>query len=152
MRKTTMTIAIVVAAALGGTCLYLSIREHPVATEELSQALLATPSDASALTAVFSQFLTADMDLSDRQATLAENGFRCSIETANVEGSRYLRCLRPTQNTGYCQGINYYAYETLDGEILESLGSAYDASGERNVLGQCNGPRDEYLTGRVSAD
>lgn len=152
MRKTTMIMAIVVATALGGTGLYLSTREHPVATEELSEALLATPSDASALTAIFSRVLTSDMDLRDRQATLEENGFRCSIEAANVEGSRYLRCLRPTRNTSYCQGIKYYAYETLDGEIIETLGSAYDASGDRNVLGQCTGPRDEYLTGRVSAD
>ena len=92
------------------------------------------------------------MTLSNRQSLLDENGFRCSVEPANVEGSHYLSCLRPTPGTGYCRGITYYAYETADGAIIETLGSAYDAGRDRDLLGQCGGPRDEYRTGRVSAD
>ncbi len=152
MRKTMVTIAVVVVAGLGGAGLFLSTREDPVATGELSEALLTAPSDASELTAVFSRYLPADMPLAAREALLDENGFECSVEEANVEGSRYLRCLRPTQSTGYCRGINYYAYETVDGRIIETLGSPYDASGERNLLGQCGSPRQEYLTGRGSGE
>jgi hypothetical protein len=152
MGKTMVTLAIVAVLGLGGAGLYLGTRESSAAVGELSEALLRVPSDATALTAVFSQYLPADMALSERQALLDKNGFRCSVEAANVEGSRYLRCLRPTQNSGYCQGINYYAYETADGEIIETLGSPYDANRERNLLGQCDGPRQEYHMRRGSAD
>lgn len=152
MRKTIVPMAIVMVAGLGGTGLYLITREDPVAIGELSEALLTASLDASELTAVFSQYLPADMALSDRQVLLDQNGFRCSVQAANVEGSSYLRCLRPTQDTGYCQGINYYAYETVDGEIIETLGSSYDVSRDRNLLGRCDGPRQEYQTGPRSAD
>jgi hypothetical protein len=152
MRKTMMTVAVVAVAALGAVGLYLGTREEAVARGELSEALVAAPSDASALTAVFSQYLPTDMTLSDRQSLLDENGFRCSVEPANVEGSHYLSCLRPTPGTGYCRGITYYAYETADGAIIETLGSAYNAGRDRDLLGQCGGPRDEYRTGRVSTD
>ena len=53
MRKTMMTVAVVAVAALGAVGLYLGTREEAVARGELSEALLAAPSDASALTAVF---------------------------------------------------------------------------------------------------
>ncbi len=152
MRKTMVTIGLVVVAGLGGAGLYMNTREDPVATGELSEALLMAPSDASELTAVFSRYLPADMPLADREALLDQNGFRCSVEEATVEGSRYLRCLRPIQSTGYCRGIYYYAYATSNGRIIETLGSPYDASGERNLLGQCGSPRQEYLAGRRSGE
>ena len=152
MRKIIVALGIVMVVGLSGTGLYLGTREDLVATGRLSEALLRASPDASELTAVFSQYLPADMALSNRQALLDENGFACSVESAEVEGSRYLRCLRPTQSTGYCQGINYYAYESASGEIIETLGSPYDASRERNLLGRCDGPRQEYQTGQGSEE
>ena len=84
MRKIIVAMAIVMVVGLSGTGLYLGTREDLVATGGLSQALLRASPDASELTAVFSQYLPADMALSDRQALLDENGFACSVEAAEV--------------------------------------------------------------------
>lgn len=145
MHTSKAIVGIIAAAGIGAGGLFAaSMVELPIAEGELSTALLSSSQDEAALTAVFARFLASEPRLEDRQAVLERNGFRCRIKSAQVEGSRYLTCLRPMEGTGYCKGINYYSYETAEGEIIETLGSSFDATGKKNFLGQCTTARQEY--------
>lgn len=144
MRKTVLTIVAVVAVGLAGVGFYgLVLREEPLATGELVEALLEEANE-NKLTEVFARFVPVAAGFDQQAAVLIANGFRCGINPANVEGSSYLSCDRPVEGTGYCRGFRYYSYQTRAGEIIETLGSAFDRERDRNLLGRCEELRQHF--------
>lgn len=148
MRKAMAGGVLILAAGLvGGAAFYGSVfYEQPLAKGELFEALVqASEGGEDNLTEVFAPFVAADAPLDDRVAPLLANGFRCDLRPANVEGSTMLVCRRPLEGSRYCQGFFYFSYETASGEIIETLGSAYDARGRANSFGLCDNNREAFL-------
>lgn len=146
MRRPAIVLASLAALALAGAAIYgLALREEPLARGELVSAIQAQPDD-DRLTEVFARFVPAGAGLSDQASVLYENGFRCAVQPATVEGARYLTCDRPLEGTGYCQGFRYYAYQTATGEIIDVLGSAYNARRDQNFFGRCEEARQHFFT------
>lgn len=146
MRKQALILVALVAAGLaGGAYFGLIAREAPLASGELVEALL-RETDEHRQTEVFARFVPVAAPLEQQVPVLLDNGFRCGIEPAYVEGNSQLSCDRPIEGTGYCRGFRYFSYQTRTGEIIETLGSAYDRQGDRNWLGRCEGLRQHYYT------
>lgn len=143
MRKAMAGGVLILAAGLvGGAAVFY---EQPLAKGELFEALVqASEGGEDNLTEVFAPFVAADAPLDDRVAPLLANGFRCDLRPANVEGSTMLVCRRPLEGSRYCQGFFYFSYETASGEIIETLGSAYDARGRANSFGLCDNNREAF--------
>jgi hypothetical protein len=96
MRK--VAIALVIGGAIVMVLLsQFGLREQNLARGELYEALVASPEDANALTAVFARFVPTEADLEEQAPVLEANGFRCDIVPASVAGSRYLTCVRPIE-------------------------------------------------------
>lgn len=145
MRKTVLTIVAAAAVGLFGAGFYgLVLREEPVATGELVEALL-EEADENKLTEVFAGYVPIEAGLEQQAAVLIANGFRCGVRPSNVEGSRYLTCDRPNEGTGYCRGFQFFSYQTKAGEIIEVLGSAFDGERHRNILGRCENFRQNFF-------
>jgi hypothetical protein len=145
MRKSGLIIAALAVAALAGVGLYgFVLREEPLPRGELFDSLRAETDD-DRLTEVFARFVPVEAGFDEQSAILFQNGFRCGVVPASVEGSRYLSCDRPIEGTGYCQGFRYFSYEAAAGEIIETLGSAFDNQRDRNLLGQCEEARQHFF-------
>lgn len=145
MRKIVLTIVAVAAVGVAGAAFYgLAPREEPLARGDLVEALIEEP-DEDRLTDVFARFVPAAASLDLQATVLLANGFRCAISPAHVEGNSYLTCDRPIEGTGYCRGFRYYSYQTKAGEIIETLGSAFDGRRDSNMLGRCDGARQHFL-------
>lgn len=144
MRKTVLTIVAVAALGLVGAGFYgLVLHEEPLATGELVEALLEEANE-NKLTEVFARFVPIEAGFDQQAAVLNANGFRCGIRPANVQGNSYLSCDRPVEGTGYCRGFRYYSYQIRTGEIIETLGSAFDRKRDRNLLGRCEEVRQHF--------
>jgi hypothetical protein len=145
MRRTVLAIRIVAAIGLAGAALYgLVFHEESLARGDLVEALLEEP-DEDRLTAVFARFVPVDASLDQQLPLLLAEGFRCGIAPGGFEGSSYLTCDRPVEGSGYCRGFRYYSYQTGRGEIIETLGSAFDRGRDRNILGHCEGLRQHFF-------
>ncbi|WP_108397510.1 hypothetical protein [Devosia submarina] len=144
MRKTVLTIVAVAGVGLVGAGFYgLVLHEEPLATGELVEALLEEANE-NKLTEVFARFVPIEAGFEQQAAVLNANGFRCGVRPAYVEGNTYLSCDRPVEGTGYCRGFRYYSYQTRTGEIIETLGSAFDRRRDRNLLGRCEEIRQHF--------
>jgi hypothetical protein len=152
MRK--VAIALVIGGAIVMVLLsQFGLREQNLARGELYEALVASPEDANALTAVFARFVPTEADLEEQAPVLEANGFRCDIVPASVAGSRYLTCVRPIEGSGFCRGLQFYSYQSGAGDIIEVLGSAYNSERDRGFLGSCDDSRQRfYATGEVSSE
>lgn len=145
MRETVLIMVAVAAAGLAGAGVYgFVLREEPLATGELVEALLQEPEE-NKLTEVFARFVPVEAGLDQQANVLMANGFRCGIRPSNVEGSRYLTCDRPIEGTGYCRGFQFFSYQTKAGDIIEVLGSDFDGKRHRNMLGQCENFRQNFF-------
>lgn len=107
----------------------------PLAAELLAH--VAKGGDAADLTATIDAHIPRQTPLEARRAVLQRNGFDCAIRPARVPGSRELSCRRPIEGQRYCQRINYFAYQTGAGEIMESLAALYKVGGRDMVWGRC---------------
>lgn len=145
MRKTVLTMVAVAAVGLAGAGVYgFVLREEPLATGELVEALL-QESEENKLTDVFARFVPVEATLDQQIPVLVANGFRCGINPAYVEGSSYLSCDRPIEGSGFCSGFRYFSYQTRTGEIIETLGSAFNRERDRNVVGRCEDLRQHFF-------
>ncbi|RDE07642.1 hypothetical protein DVH29_15620 [Pelagibacterium lacus] len=141
------SVLIAAAGLVGAAVLYGSVfHEVPLAKGALFEALVeASEGGEDNLTEVFAPFVAADDPLEDRVPPLLANGFRCDMRPASVEDSTMLVCRRPLEGTRYCQGFFYFAYQTASGEIIETLGSTYDARRRANAWGQCDNNREAFF-------
>ncbi|WP_161391964.1 hypothetical protein [Croceibacterium xixiisoli] len=126
------------AALYGGWRFWF--HEEPRASGPLAAELLAHVAeggDSGKLTATIDAHIPRQTPLDARLTVLERNGFDCAIRPARVAGSRELSCRRPVEGQRYCQRINYFAYQTGAGEILESLAALYKVSSRQMVWGRC---------------
>lgn len=126
-------------AAMYGSYRYW-VYEEPRATGPLAEELLARfdPDDRGQ---ILDDVIDAHIDpaalLVERRATLEANGFDCVIRPALVAGSEIISCRRPIEGRHYCDRINYYAYQTAAGEIIESLASTFRVADSDKIFGRC---------------
>jgi len=145
VRKWVVALVALAGIGLAAVAVYgLVLREEPLARSQLVEALLQAP-DENRLTDVFARFVPVKASLDEQVPALVASGFRCGINPANVDGSTYLTCDRPIEGTGYCRGFRYYSYQTATGEIIDVLGSAFDRTRDRNVLGRCEDLRQHFF-------
>ena len=128
----------VIAASVAGYLYWF--HEEPRSSGALTEALLAhvDPNEPrQILDEVAASHFAAEAPITERQAILEENGFDCVIRPANIEGNEILSCRRPIEGTRYCNGFNFYAYQSAAGEIIESLMSAYRVPDQDKAWGRC---------------
>lgn len=148
-----LLLALVLFAALAGGFFYW-FYEGPRATGPLSQALLERfdPTERrEVVNDVFAAHMNVGAPIVEQRAILESNGFDCIIGPSRAPGSQMLSCRRPVEGRRYCDQVNYFAYETAAGEIIESLGSTFRVRNQDRVLGRC--PYDlPSLEGLIATD
>lgn len=140
-------VLVAVVAGLGLLFFYNSVLREPSLPEgALFLALVeAAEQEQEDLGPVFARFVPPDAPLTERIEPLAANGFSCALRPAYVEGSTILTCLRPLAGRGFCKGFNYFSYQTATGEIIETVGTSFEARGRANMFGQCENNRSAFL-------
>ena len=73
-----------------------------------------------------------------QMATLESNGFDCAISPVKETGAQMLECRRPIDGRRYCDLFRYFAYETADGAIIESLAHSFSIPSRDRQLGRCS--------------
>ena len=115
-------------------------REEARATGPLAEALLAhfdPNEDEQILDDVANDFFGRQTSIADRRAILETEGFDCVIRPANIAGNEILSCQRPIEGRLYCDRFNFYAYQTAEGEVIESLMSTHRMAQQDRILGRC---------------
>ncbi len=140
MRNAVIIVVLLLACAAiyGGWRFWF--HEEPRATGPLAAELLAHVAkggDARELTDTIDAHIPRQTKLDARMAVLQRNGFDCAIRPARVAGSQELSCRRPIEGQHYCQRINYFAYQTAAGEIIESLAALYEVNNRDKLFGRC---------------
>jgi len=132
-------LVLVLAAGTVGAYRYW-FYEEPRATGPLAEAMLAA-FDPRERQQVFNDIVAAHVDIAapiiDQMAILNRNGFDCAISPVEETGAQMLNCRRPIDGRRYCDLFRYFAYETVAGEIIESLAHSYTIPPADRPLGHC---------------
>lgn len=91
---------------------------------------------------VFNDIVAAHVDIAapvtEQLSTFENNGFDCAISPVPETGAKMLNCRRPVDGRRYCDLFRYLAYETADGEIIESLAHSFTIPSRERTLGHCS--------------
>ncbi|GEM_PF-1360864 len=133
-------LVLVLSAALFGAYRYW-FYEEPRATGLLAEAMMAAV-DPEESRQIFNGIVADHVDVTApviEQITIFENnGFDCAISPVEETSAQMLNCRRPVDGRRYCDLLRYFAYETAEGAIIESLAHSFTIpSGDRH-LGRCS--------------